>query len=131
MNSSLKTLAVQAFRYALVGVCNTMITLAAYLLLTLVFGVPPGTANPVGYVAGLVNSFIWNRQWTFGHSGAWALSAAKFAAVFAVCFAAQYAICEYLDGYLGLRHYVSFIIAMIVYNILFFLSGKYIIFKKS
>lgn len=130
MKSRVKTFAVQIFRYSIVGVCNTLITLAVYLLLTFAFGVSPGVANPIGYVAGLVNSFVWNRQWTFGHSGAWMLSAAKFAGVFAVCFAVQYALCEYLDGHLGLSHYVSFIAAMIVYNILFFLSGKYIIFKN-
>ena len=127
-----KTFLIQASKYALVGLGNTLLTFVVYFLLTEIFALSPGLANPIGYAVGLVNSFVWNRRWTFGHSGAWIGSAVRFLAVFAVCFAVQYALCNYLDSRLPwVKHYYNFIIAMIVYNVLFFLANKYIIFKSG
>ncbi|MDR2498056.1 MAG: GtrA family protein [Tannerellaceae bacterium] len=127
---SAKTFLIQASKYAIVGMGNTLLTFAVYYLLTEIFHLSPSIANPAGYALGLANSFVWNRRWTFGHSGgAWIGSALKFFAVFAVCFAIQYTLCLYLDAHLPIKHYYNFIIAMIVYNLLFFLGNKYIIFK--
>ena len=80
-----KTFLIQASKYALVGLGNTLLTFVVYFLLTEIFALSPGLANPIGYAVGLVNSFVWNRRWTFGHSGAWIGSAVRFLAVFAVC----------------------------------------------
>ena len=124
-----KTFLIQASKYALVGMGNTLLTFVVYVFLTEIFAMSPSLANPVGYAVGIVNSFVWNRRWTFGHSGAWIMSAVRFLAVFAVCYAIQYALCKYLNAHLPIKHYYNFIIAMIVYNILFFLANKYIIFK--
>ncbi|MDR2497469.1 MAG: GtrA family protein [Tannerellaceae bacterium] len=128
-NKPAKTFLVQASKYALVGMGNTLLTFLVYVLLTEAFAMAPAFANPIGYAVGLVNSFVWNRRWTFGHSGAWLGSALRFFAVFALCYAAQFALCRYLNAHLGIKHYYVFVIAMIVYNLLFFLGNKYIIFK--
>jgi putative flippase GtrA len=51
-------------RFALVGGTSTLVTLLSYALL---IGV--GAAYPVaavlGYAAGIVNGYTWNRVWTF------------------------------------------------------------------
>lgn len=59
---------VQFGRYVVVGVLNTLVTLFIIVMMKSVMGCNPWWSNFAGYVAGLVNSFLWNRQWVF-HAG--------------------------------------------------------------
>jgi putative flippase GtrA len=64
---NLKTLR-QFIKFGLVGVLNTAIDAGIYFLLTRY--VPFFTnrqvfAKGISYTAGVINSFIWNRSWTF------------------------------------------------------------------
>jgi putative flippase GtrA len=64
------TLIVQFLKFGLVGVSNTLITLAVYTLLLKVFGVWYLAASAIGFTLGAVNGFLLNRRWTFrGHVG--------------------------------------------------------------
>lgn len=63
----IKALVLQFFKFGLVGVSNTLLSLAAsYLLMWL--GVHYFIANVVGFVVGVVNSFFWNRRFVFKQS---------------------------------------------------------------
>jgi putative flippase GtrA len=80
-------------RFALVGVSNFFVSLAVfYLCYRLLFagdvpamrGDAPGpaaVANVVAYIAGMVNSFLWNRSWTFRARGKVMPQAVRFAVV--------------------------------------------------
>lgn len=59
---------IQAVKFGLVGVLNTGVDLGLYALLTHWTGwlaAVPVTAKAISYSAGIVNSFIFNRGWTF------------------------------------------------------------------
>jgi putative flippase GtrA len=61
---------VQFIKFGLVGVSNTLLTLAVYWLLLKVFGVWYLAASAIGFIVGTTNSFLLNRRWTFrGHVG--------------------------------------------------------------
>jgi putative flippase GtrA len=68
-------------RFVIVGCTNFVVSLAVFYLcfryLPRVDGVSPAAAaNVVAYFAGMINSFLLNRSWTFradGHVGAQAL----------------------------------------------------------
>ncbi|GHV50771.1 polysaccharide synthesis protein GtrA [Bacteroidia bacterium] len=124
-----RTLFKQAFKYGIVGAANTLLTFAIYLALTELFGCDKKLSNLTGYVAGVANSFIWNKQWTFKQAGAWWGSGIRFLAGFIICYVLQRLLFDCLNAHLPVPHTYNFIIAMIFYNILFFLSSKYIIFK--
>ena len=58
----------QAFKFLVVGVLNTGIDLAVYFLLTrwVPFFVDQKVfAKGISYSLGILNSFFWNRSWTF------------------------------------------------------------------
>lgn len=57
--------AARFLKFALVGASNTAITLVVFHLLAVTLGVPAVWANAVGWLIGFVNSFTWNRVWTF------------------------------------------------------------------
>jgi putative flippase GtrA len=63
-------LLVQFVKFGIVGISNTLLTLAVYTLLLKVFGIWYLAASAIGFGAGTVNSFLLNRRWTFrGHVG--------------------------------------------------------------
>lgn len=76
----------QFLRFGLVGVANTLTTWAVVRALAPLAGV--SLASVAGYAAGMVQSFIVNRLWTFRdtRSGAgWQREAVRFVAVNLVC----------------------------------------------
>ncbi|KDE47083.1 membrane protein [Geobacillus sp. CAMR12739] len=67
MNESLHTFRKEKqtiWRFAVVGVSNTAVDFVVFFLLA-AMGVPAAAAQVVSYGAGMANSYIWNRLWTF------------------------------------------------------------------
>ena len=65
----------QAVKFGAVGVLNTGIDLGLYFVLTrwLGLGALPILAKSISYSAGILNSFLWNKFWTFqSRAGTWA-----------------------------------------------------------
>jgi putative flippase GtrA len=56
---------VQFVKFGIVGVSNTLLTLAVYTVLLKVFGVWYLAASAIGFVVGATNGFLLNRRWTF------------------------------------------------------------------
>lgn len=64
-----------------VGVLNTFIDAVVYFLLThvtTIFGVYQVAAKGISYAFGMINSFYWNRKWTFRSNGSVGRSAFLF-----------------------------------------------------
>lgn len=60
----------QFVKFGIVGVSNTLLTLAVYTVLLRAFGVWYLAASGIGFAVGTVNGFVWNSKWTFrGHAG--------------------------------------------------------------
>ena len=58
----------QFIKFNLVGLLNTGIDMAAFFALTGV-GVGYVLAQTLSYACGMLNSYIWNRNWTFRQKG--------------------------------------------------------------
>ena len=55
----------QAAKFGAVGLLNTAVDLGIYFSLTRWILVDPVLAKSISYSAGLLNSFFWNKSWTF------------------------------------------------------------------
>ena len=53
-------------RFAVVGALNTTVDIGVFWLLAVFLDWPILLANTCSYSAGVVNSFVWNKYWTFG-----------------------------------------------------------------
>lgn len=73
----------QAVRFIIVGVINTGVDLGIFYLLSLIPGMPHVAAKGISYVAGICNSFVWNKYWTFSAGGS-ERGKREFAVFFAV-----------------------------------------------
>jgi putative flippase GtrA len=56
---------VQFVKFGIVGISNTLLTLAVYTVLLKVFGVWYLAASAIGFAVGATNGFLLNRRWTF------------------------------------------------------------------
>jgi putative flippase GtrA len=54
-------------RYLTVGTLGTIVDVALFTVLSLLFGIPTLAANTVSYSAGIVNNYTLHRRWTYGN----------------------------------------------------------------
>lgn len=119
---------VRLAKFVVVGVMNTAVTYVVYVVLR-ALGAGIDMANLCGYVAGVVNSFVWNRRWVFrAGSGCAVRQAAFFVLGFALCYGVQWLA---LHGLLtaGMGEYVAQLLAMCVYTGLNFLYNRCLTFR--
>ena len=138
----------QAFKFGIVGIVNTLLSLAVIWFMTKKLGCSEAFSNFVGYFIGLINSFYMNRKWTFGSKVHLLGGAVRFFIVFVVCYLLQLSVLLYLNRTcpdnpplysffepvlrpfkIDALFYIQ-MISMIVYTILNFLINKYFTFKK-
>ena len=55
-------------RFAVVGATNTLVDVALFTALVSTMSMRPVVANIISYSAGMANSYILNRSWTFRDS---------------------------------------------------------------
>jgi putative flippase GtrA len=120
----------QALKYGIVGISNTLITAVIIWVMMKTLSCSAILSNITGYAAGVLNSFIWNKKWTFARSGAWVRSALLFGLVFAVCYLLQLGLLLFLDRRLAIDPYYNQLIAMLFYTLINFLMNKYVTFKS-
>lgn len=85
-----KATALQFIKYALVGVLNTLVTLSTIFLCKSVIGINPLVSNAIGYVAGVINSFLWNKTWVFRSHDSYLREALIFLVGFILCYGIQF-----------------------------------------
>lgn len=119
----------QAIKYGVVGVSNTLITAIVIWIMMKVLGFSDVVSNITGYVAGVLNSFIWNKQWTFQSSAGWVGSAVRFGIVFGICYLLQLGVLMYLNEHLSIDPYYNQLLAMAFYTVINFIMNKFYTFK--
>jgi putative flippase GtrA len=122
---------IQLIKFGLVGIMNTLITLAVIYVLMNLFGFDYRLSNLIGYILGLINSFIWNRNWTFKSQGHPLKEIFLFIMAFALCYGIQYLFLLFLVEKLVIDPNIAQPASMIVYTITNFIINKTITFKQK
>lgn len=117
-------------KFLVVGCINTAITYLCYVVLRL-FDLQPEWCNTIGYIAGVINSFVWNKTWVFQTHGTNVVREAfAFLVVFAVCFLVQMMVFRTLIHQMAVNEYVAQLLGMVVYTVLNFVLNRLFSFKK-
>ena len=145
---------IQAFKYGIVGVANTLLTAITIWIMMHILH-PSEKEEPVssfvitisntaGFVVGVINSFIWNRLWTFKSKKKWKRDFIRFIIAFLICFIPQLLLVNFLNTHINgsdLRFifgkqsfvisfaYICQLIGIVFYTSLNFLCNKYYTFK--
>lgn len=132
----------QFIKYVVVGCINTAITLIVIFVCKSLLNIDPYIANAIGYVAGLINSFIWNKNWVFKSQKGYSREAIKFIVGFGLCYALQLLVVYLINstefgqyqcdiyGIFTISGYgIATLIGSIVYTIANFVYNRVITFK--
>lgn len=121
---------IQFVKFGIVGVSNTLLTAATIWILLKILHCSDYSSNFIGYVVGLINSFIWNRKWTFESKSKVGVTVFKFIATFAVSYLLQLGNLYLLLHFTHIDSYISQILSIVVYTCINFILNKYYTFKN-
>lgn len=121
----------QLFRFVVVGVSNTMLSLVTIWCALKVFLLPDVVANFAGYAVGFIWSFVWNRNWTFGHRGSVSAGFIRVLVVYGVAYAANLVVLSALVAHVGAGAMWTQLPGMVVYTAVCFLGLKFVAFSPS
>lgn len=131
---------------------NTTVTLIVIFVLKSLADIDPYLANAIGYIAGLINSFLWSRGWVFRSHGNRFREAVTFFAGFGICYLIQLATVWTLNTHTGLNYLlltihipyieteraftlsgygIATLIGMAVYTIANFIYNRRITFRRT
>lgn len=134
----------QFIRYMLVGVMNTLVTLIVIFLCKSILDVNIWISNALGYVAGVINSFVWNKLWVFNSTkGGVHGEALRFVIGFAVCYALQFGVTWCLNALIGDLEWnlldfftisgygVATLLGMVIYTLANFVYNRAVTFRSA
>lgn len=131
----------QLIRFVLVGILNTLVTLFVIFFCKSILEINDYVSNALGYIAGVLNSFIWNRQWVFRSHGSVKREVILFFVGFALCYCVQFAIVwsinqswfgdkEYDLGFFVISGYgIATLVGMVAYTLCNFVYNRTVAFK--
>ena len=119
----------QFSRYAIVGVASNAVGYFLYLGLTY-FGLGPKVAMTLLYVVGVLQTFVFNKKWSFRFDGAVAPAIARYAMVYAAGYVINMLVITLLVDQANLPH--QWVMAgLVVFMALFFFAGqKFWVFRQ-
>lgn len=132
----------QFLRYATVGVMNTLLTLVVIFICKDFFHINIWVSNALGYIAGFINSFVWNKLWVFHSGGRVMREVVRFVGGFLICYALQLAATWCLNtltplrdmiwdlyGYTLSGYGVATLAGMVVYTVANFFYNRAVTFR--
>ena len=122
----------QVFKFVLVGILNTLLDAAIYLVLTrwLGLGSRQALAKAISYGAGVINSYAWNRTWTFKSEASVFVTLAPFVLTGLVGAAISSAVMRLGLELLLLPEAAAFILATAATFAWNFMINKFVVFRK-
>ena len=135
---------VQLLKYGVIGVFNTLITLVTFYFLNTRLGLAYGISNVTGYVLGVINSFLWNRNWVFKTKNNFRRELMLFVCGFLMCLALQLCISWILLEGLGWKNLpddiipffpmekpgqnIVMVLAMVAYTLANYIYNRFVTF---
>src|SRR5215467_6661017 len=104
----------QFLRYATVGVISNLVGYMLYLIGT-GLGTAPKVAMTVLYAAGVLQTFLFNKRWSFGDRGPKGIALLRYCTAYASGYVLNYAILDVFVDVLRFRHeYVQGVTILLV-----------------
>lgn len=121
---------IQSLRFIIVGLASNLILYLTYLVLTYV-GIGHKTAMTLLYLIGMLQTFLFNKRWTFSHHGNTARSLWRYFAAYGACYLLNLALLYgFVDG-LGWSHALVQGLAVVSIAGLLFVVQKCWVFRGN
>ncbi|WP_379321823.1 GtrA family protein [Paenibacillus puldeungensis] len=131
MNSSVYKWVIQFLKFGIVGVFNTLISYIIYFLLVFA-GVHYLLAHVIGFIAGVINAFYWNKKYVFEKNEAGITKTfIKVFSSYGVTFLLSTVLLFILVQYIHMPTTIAPILILFITVPLNFLLNKYWAFRSS
>lgn len=117
-----------AFKYAIVGLLNTVVGYGIFLISFFHFGFSANIANAIGYGIALLMAFLLNTIFVFNSGRINVKHCMKFLVAFIVSFGLNQFVLWALVYSGFLIPEVSQVFAMITYTVLFYVFNRFLVF---
>jgi len=120
----------QFVRYASVGLVSNLGLYLAYLVLT-ALGLGPKLAMSLLYAVGVVQTFLINRSWSFGHEGRLRGAFARYVASYAFGYTLNLGVLWLAVDRRGLPHEGVQAVMILALAVMLFLLQKFWVFTET
>lgn len=121
----------EAVKYGLIGVTNTLLTLAVIFALIYWLDVPALPANAVGYALGFCCSYLLNRIWTFRSKAPLGRSMGRYAIAALIAYCLNAEVVHMGIAWMGVSEYWIQPVGAVVYTISLFLFSRMWVFRRN
>ena len=121
----------KGLKFCVTGGLNTAIDFVVTTALNSFLHININIAKPIGYVCGMVNSFVMNKKWTFKtENGATKKELVKFLVVNACMLGLSLVLINGFKTYLSLGDTISNLLSTVIVMVINFLISNFWVFKK-
>ncbi|MBV5350283.1 GtrA family protein [bacterium] len=124
------TLRSQSFRFAVVGLVSNAVLYLLYIILTWI-NLQPSAAVSLVFIVGALQTFTFNKAWTFSQRGTGARYIARYLTVYLGAYLTNIAALYVFVDRLACPHQLVQAGAVIVIGVLLFLVQRYWVFPSS
>lgn len=117
-------------KFCLIGVVNGIVGFSIILSLIYLFNINYLISNFLGYVGGIITSFILNKYVNFKSEGRIKMEFLIFIGSFVVAYSVNAMVLYSMVELLHQSKLVGLVVASATYTILFYLSSKFFVFIK-
>jgi putative flippase GtrA len=121
---------IELIRYGIVGITSNASIYLLYLALT-ALGMEPKVAMSLLYVMGILQTFVFNKSWTFRYAGPRHSALWRHVVLYVVGYLIQLLLLILMVDTLGWRHEWVMAGVVLLMSAFFFLGQKYWVFRRS
>lgn len=118
---------VQFTRYAIVGLVSNGLLYIAYLLLTGI-GMDPKISMTILYALGVLQTFVFNKKWSFRHHGKVSYSLVKYILSYLLGYLINLFVLWYFVDILAYPHQIVQAIMIVLLAVMLFALQRYWVF---
>lgn len=127
-----KTEYIKIFKYAIVGVANTLIDWIVYFVLTEFLSAEPWIAHVIGYTVGTCASFVGNKFFTFkAKNTKTGAEFAKFVVVNMISLAVSTGVIALTTSVLNINKYIAKILSTCFSMSVNYVGSRFFVFDKK
>ena len=120
----------QFIRYVVVGLASNAVIYVVYLVLTQL-GMGPKLAMSLLYCMGVLQTFVFNKKWSFRFEGAATPALVRYATVYAVGYVINFFALTLLVDQMGLPHQWVMGVLVLFMAMFFFVAQKFWVFRQT
>ncbi len=117
------------FRFLFVGGINTIVGYGSYALL-IFFKINYLLATTLSTIIGVINSYVWNRKFTFKSNKSVKKEIPKFVSIYLISYCAGMIIIYILVSKLNMNEYLAGLLNLVSTTLISWFGHKYISFKE-